>query len=558
MDARGETPLVWIEAEGLAAEFLSEPFPPRSHRGTLGPLVRSMKENGCICPIIARPVGEKLQVVCGYRRLIAAQAAKLRAVPVLVRELSDEECRRLFNEENFHRLPHSEDARVRSWREPALDEEAGGGEAHPITEADLTEILAGEAGESPPQMPPMREDQAATLRRIIEKQRKASITDGPIPYSADPGEEDWNWSTVEQEARPAAETQILPVILGGILGKDRPAFAGGPAPDPAPAAGVSPEGLKDVPDLGMLSLARRTASCFEDIRLSRSVPVEDLEAIAAELIGMAPLRRGKDLRIFAAGGSQFPISSHCLVVAGLGIHLAEALEWTPGQVKKFALACLLHDIGMLFIPPQILGANRALERSERLEVERHCELGAELIQGSHAWGAQVCLVAQDHHERWNGMGYPRRKKGKDVDLPSRMVAFLDCFGALISRRPHRPPLLYSQALKTMSALTEIGLHDPAILVHFRNVFTEMPVGSCLRLKDGRVGRVVGRDLRDHRRYRLRIIDPSPVRRPEPPVWIDPECIASEIQPSYDLVPVLPSEPGPARRVEIAGARSTAP
>jgi hypothetical protein len=153
------------------------------------------------------------------------------------------------------------------------------------------------------------------------------------------------------------------------------------------------------------------------------------------------------------------------------------------------------------------------------------------------------------------MGYPRRKKGKEVDLPARLVAFLDCYGALVSPRPHRAPLLYSQALRAMAALTEIGLHDPSILQHFRNVFSELPGGSFLRLVDGRVGRVVGRDPRSRRRYRLRLIDGLTSKRPEPPFWIDAESIAREIHPRYEALTVLAGDPAQETTPEPTGSPS---
>ncbi len=441
MDHNREVPLIWINAEDFADTFLPHPFPPRGEQGSLGPLVRSIRDVGCLCPIIVRPQEGKLQVVCGYRRLLASQAAKVQAVPVLVRELSDEECRRIFTEENLHRDSSS------TGREP---------------------------------------DQAT------------KETSQPVP----------------------------------------------PIKGPEPIGLQEPRAVEPGPKLGMLMLFRRLEICFKRIAASRQIPVKEMEAIACDLIEMAPIRRGWDLRVFCATGSPDWIAGHSLLVAGLGIYLAEALEWTPGQVKKFALACMLHDIGMLFVPRKILLAPRPLTRSERVLLESHTDLGRDLILSSRAWGAQVHLVAQDHHERWNGCGYPRGKKEKEVDLPSRLVAFLDCFGALISKRPHRTPLLYSQALHTMSALTELGQHDPAILRHFRNVFTDLPVGSCLSLKDGRIGRVVARDPGNPRRHRVRILETVASEKPDPPIWIDSEsAVLSEIYPHYlgtDLPPAKPA------------------
>jgi len=453
-----------MAGEDLVEAFLPEPYPRRGDRGCLGPLVRSIREVGCLCPIIARPREGKLQVVCGYRRLLASQIAGIPAVPILVRQLSDQECRRLYTEENDQRISPAPEWQLRM---------------------------------------PASELQASRPEGRTFELRTASAAGGEAERTSRQG--------LQQES---------------TLSSGEKARTGGSR------------------NLGMLMLFRRTETCFRRIASTHMIPVEEVETIASDLIEMSPIRRGLDLRAFYATGSTDWLAAHSLLVSGLGIHLVESLEWTPGQVMKFALACILHDIGMLFVPRESLIHPRQLKRSERELIEKHTEIGREIIQGSRAWGAQVHLVAQDHHERWNGAGYPLGKKGKEVDLPSRLVAFLDCFGALIATRPYRKPLLYSQALHAMSALTELGHHDPSILIHFRNVFTELPVGSCLQLKDGRVGRVVGKDPRNARRHRIRILGSPAGEKSESPIWIESEeNVLSEIHPYFqkdkDLPPTEP-------------------
>ena len=369
MDSRSDSGLRWIEPEDLGASFLPEPFPPRGGGAALGPLVRSIREIGLLSPIVARPRQGKLQVVCGYRRLLAAQAAGAPTVPVLVRDLNDDECRRAFADDNRAGPGAAQDTARRT-----ADWTAGGG----------PEIRSG-----------------------------ADSTPGT------------------RRGAPVAR---------------------------AVAA-----------DIGLGLLSRRLDACFRTIAGSRTVPVDEIEGITSDLIELDRRHEGRALRPRGGPGDGDWIAGHSLLVAGLALRLAESLDWQPGQVKKLVLACLLHDAGMLFVPRKILRAPRALTPAERREVARHPDAGREAIQRAGAWGAQVHLIAQDHHERWNGSGYPRGKTGREVDLPSRMVAFLDTFAALISWRPFRGPLLAGEALEAMTTLTARGLYDPAILAHFRNV-----------------------------------------------------------------------------------------
>ncbi len=521
------TPLSWLPAEEIPDRFLASPFPPRADRGQIAPLSRSMRTFGCISPILARPRGERLQVVCGYRRLLAAQSAGLPAIPILVRDLTDEECWKLFTEENSHR---------ESVREiPAVEDPQGTARALITARAPAHSL----APQSDRDLPPLLEracaaaivdratahsiaerfisfdDQAAELRRIVQV-RKEAVAVSPSMTEAEPV------STRARETPVAADLSRPPILRprpATVLSQPTAELRAEPSADPA-----------------MAVLLKRTEAFFRMVAATRAISVEEAEAIAGDLIVFAPIRHGRDLRSFATVGSSDWLPAHSLLVTGLGIHFAESLGWTQGQVKKFALACLLHDVGMLFIPRQRLLSPHPLSKADRLVFEKHPAAGRELIQNTQAWGAQIHLVAHDHHERWDGSGYPGRKKGKEADLPARIVGFLDCFAALVTHRPHRPPILYSEALRHLAQETEQGRHDPLVLAHFRTIFTDLPVGAFLRLKDGRLGRVISADSRNPGRHRIRILTAGHASGVDEPLWIEtavPEV--TEILPPYASV-----------------------
>jgi hypothetical protein len=265
--------------------------------------------------------------------------------------------------------------------------------------------------------------------------------------------------------------------------------ADAPREDPdAGAAGATPappgvldegRGRFGPPDVGLSILRRRVGVAFQTIARCRTIPVESIESIVSDLVSGGLVPGGRSLRSLGAPSPGDWLAAHSLLVAGLGLHLAEALGWKPGQVRKFVLGCLLHDVGMLFVPRRILIVPRPLTPSEREEVERHPGAGRELIERAAAWGVQIHQMAQDHHERWNGAGYPLRKREKEVDLAARMVAFLTEFAALISWRPHRQPYTPAEAIGIMAGLTERGLFDPAVLAHFRNIFVGIGYGSAV-------------------------------------------------------------------------------
>ena len=132
----------------------------------------------------------------------------------------------------------------------------------------------------------------------------------------------------------------------------------------------------------------------------------------------------------------------------------------------------LHDIGMIGLPEHILMKPSRLDADERLAVQTHTTIGAEILQkiarrnGLTAAFLQTAIdIARHHHERWDGQGYPDRLKGTDIPLAARLVAVADVYDALRSRRPHKPPLNHAAAAQLIEEASS-GHFDPQILQAF--------------------------------------------------------------------------------------------
>ena len=165
--------------------------------------------------------------------------------------------------------------------------------------------------------------------------------------------------------------------------------------------------------------------------------------------------------------------SHQSRVAVLAKSIAERLGATEDQVEGVYYAGLLHDIGKICIPSEILCKTAKLNADEIGIVRRHSESGYEILKDiEFTW--PIAAVVRQHHERINGSGYPLGLAGGEIHYAARIVAVADVVEAMASARPYRPPLGAAFALNEISTNSGV-LYDPdvvaACLALFNTGFT---------------------------------------------------------------------------------------
>ncbi len=141
-------------------------------------------------------------------------------------------------------------------------------------------------------------------------------------------------------------------------------------------------------------------------------------------------------------------AAHCARVTYLAGRLAAWLGWDEERLRTLGVGGRLHDIGKVMISEAILQKRGPLDADEVAEIQRHPDAGAKLI--STVGPAREALpYVLYHHERWDGTGYPTRKRGTEIPEGARLLAIADAFDAMTSTRPYR------RALPTSHALAEI-------------------------------------------------------------------------------------------------------
>jgi len=124
---------------------------------------------------------------------------------------------------------------------------------------------------------------------------------------------------------------------------------------------------------------------------------------------------------------------HSEVVSHLTQELAEAMCLPEAEMKTISKAALLHDIGKIIIPLEILGKAEELTVAEHEKIQAHAKVGADILNGMELFQEEAVIV-RHHHERFDGRGYPDRLSGRDIPIGSRIIAVVDAFDAMTAGR----------------------------------------------------------------------------------------------------------------------------
>lgn len=161
------------------------------------------------------------------------------------------------------------------------------------------------------------------------------------------------------------------------------------------------------------------------------------------------------------------LRGHSQRVAELGASMAEELGLDADTVEQVRLAGRLHDIGKIGIREAVLNKPDSLTEAEYEHVKDHVRIGMEILSPLKHIGVTLKFV-HDHHEHWDGGGYPRGLRGEAITIGGRILGAADAFDALTSRRAYREPMTPQATLELMSTL--VGrLLDPRVFAALKNV-----------------------------------------------------------------------------------------
>ncbi len=164
---------------------------------------------------------------------------------------------------------------------------------------------------------------------------------------------------------------------------------------------------------------------------------------------------------------------HCERLAASSVKLGEALGVSKQELVALYRGGYLHDIGKICVPDSILFKSGELDASEWAIMRLHPARGEEICRPMLSL-SPVLPIIRNHHERWDGSGYPDGLRGEDIPLLARILQVVDIFDALVTARPYKPAMTRDEAFRTLEQEVQAGWRDPELVPLFINtVRTEM-------------------------------------------------------------------------------------
>lgn len=202
---------------------------------------------------------------------------------------------------------------------------------------------------------------------------------------------------------------------------------------------------------------------------------ELLNSQMATIYALAKLAESRDLE---TGEHIERVGKLCFKLANmLPLSYYESYDQKIEFVRSIQIASALHDIGKVGIADSILNKPGPLNDSEIQVMRTHTRIGRDILRKLHEQYPNNIFVnlgieiTSYHHEKWDGTGYPNHLKGIEIPLSARIMAIVDVYDALVSKRPYKEAFSHEKALAIIS--NDSGKHfDPDLVAHFLNLFIQ--------------------------------------------------------------------------------------
>ena len=239
-----------------------------------------------------------------------------------------------------------------------------------------------------------------------------------------------------------------------------------------------------------IDLIERLDKICEDITSNVSVEARSIDNITSRLVQGVREQRNSFIGYILGGEIKgFEMAKSLVNTAILSALTALELKMSNHRVMQVVTGALLHDVGMLRLPKEIIEKKGGLSAAELQRIQSHPLYAHKIVTKELLYAEDVGLIVLQHHERWDGEGYPRRLSGTAIDIGARIVSVADAFEAMVSKKPYRNSMMGYQAMKNLLS-DNLRRFDPDVIKAFIQTMGIYPIGSIILLNNGALARVV--------------------------------------------------------------------
>lgn len=237
--------------------------------------------------------------------------------------------------------------------------------------------------------------------------------------------------------------------------------------------------IEDVVDEG---LKLRTAVRLEEI-ISSNGSIAEMLPMIQNIVNSVIKNKDVELSMRNLWGHHEYTYLHCVNVAILAVSVGIKMNLPMDDLNYLGTAGILHDIGKNKIPAELLDKPGKLTEEEYGILKMHPEYGYEMLTKAQELNSVTRAGVLQHHERYDGSGYPRGLKGNEISLYARILAVADTYDAMTSNRAYREAYAPSEAVEYLMGNGN-QLYDNIVIDTFVKCVTVYPIGSCVELNNG--------------------------------------------------------------------------
>ncbi|OJF76048.1 MAG: hypothetical protein BKP49_09560 [Treponema sp. CETP13] len=240
---------------------------------------------------------------------------------------------------------------------------------------------------------------------------------------------------------------------------------------------------------GYFSVIEEISDVFENKNTNQTVDRKTIDSAANKIIQNVGDDKISALHFVISESPQFD----SYVVSAVNVAITSCvmgieLQFPQKALQALVIAALLHDIGMKYVSEKIVKKKGKLTSEEFEQLKMHTFKSAKFASDNLLYSREVASIINQHHERWDGTGYPEGRKGSEIATTARILSVADAFDAMISTKSYRNSMIAYEAVKNL--LRDKGKRfDPTVLKLFIKCIGVYPVGSYVLLNDDSIALV---------------------------------------------------------------------